>query len=73
MNFQLNRLPLDDVLLLARETHSDTEKSPLVGGVWLGVAFVLDLFQRFGGGAVKLELEDIDVIVGLNDDVGSSS
>ncbi len=34
-----------------------------------GVAFLLDLPQGLLGGAVQLELHDIDVLVGLQDEV----
>ena len=40
--------------------------------IGLGVAFVLDLGEGFGGGAANLELEDVDPVHRLGDEVGAA-
>ena len=50
-----------DSSFLRREVDSYGYELAAVGGVWLGIALVLDLFEGSFSRAVELELDDIDI------------
>ena len=62
-------LPVVDSTRLRGEVYADFVESARVCHVGTGVALVLDLLQGGGSRAVQLELEDVDVVVGLDDAV----
>ena len=68
MTFSPNQ-PLLDIAGLGREVHADLEDLPIVSGERWGVAFLLDLPQGLLGGSVELELHDIYIAIGLQDEV----
>ena len=57
---------------LGREVRADLDQLPFICGKGQGVAFLLDLPQGLLGGSVQFELHDIDVAIGLQDEVDSS-
>ena len=54
------------------EVDTDFDEFPAVNGVGNEVTPVVDLGEGLVGGAVELELEDVDVVGGFHDGVGSS-
>ena len=61
-----------DIPGLGGEIRADLENLPVVSGEGQGVAFLVDLPQSLLCGSVQLELHDIDVAVGLQDEVDAS-
>lgn len=54
--------PVTNRARFRRETGTDAVQFPAVGGIFAGIAFLLDLLQGFFRSAVQLELEDINVV-----------
>ena len=54
---------------LGREVATYLEQFAIVAGVFVGVAFVVNLSDGFGDRAVALELEDIDIVLRFDDAV----
>ena len=68
----LNHSPVFNGASLAAERCADEEPLTRVGIVGAGVTFVLDLLQGFFGGSIEFELEDINILRGLDDAVGAA-
>ena len=64
--------PVVDGARFRGEAGSDPPDFPFVGGIFPGIAFVLDLLQGFGRRAVQFELEDIDIVGCFHDTVHPS-
>ena len=64
--------PLPDISFLRVEINADFDEFPVIGGVRDEVAPVVNLGEGLVGGAVKFELEDVDVVVGFHHGIGSS-
>ena len=60
-----HHLPFSNGAGLGREVHADAQDATRVGGIGLGIAFLLNLLQRLVSTTVHLELEDIDVTLQL--------
>ena len=65
-------LPVFDGARFRGEAGSDPPDFPFVGGIFPGIAFVLDLLQGFGSRAVQFEFKDIDIVGGFHDTVHPS-
>ncbi len=68
----LNDLPAVDAAVCGGEVHTDSEHSSRVVGERAGVAFLFDLREGFVRGGVGLDLDDVDVVLGLDEDVDAA-
>ena len=65
-------LPTVDAAVCGGEVHADSEHSSRVVGERAGVAFLFDLREGVVRGGVGLDLYDVDVVLGLDEDVDAA-
>ena len=69
----ISQQPTADISLLSTELNTDLDQFPPVRLIRDQVAFIIDLAQGLLGGAVQLELEDVDVFRSLHHSVRTAT
>ena len=69
----ISQQPTADISLLSTELNTDLDQFPPVRLIRDQVAFIIDLAQGLLGGAVQLELEDVDVFRSLHHSVRTTT